>query len=115
MAEQNLLERTKMRMLRWMMGIKRIEKMRSWAGVANMSKKIREARLRWSGHLERKTEDEVVMRTWKIEVSGFRMVGRKKLRWSDVIKRYMKEKGVKREEAQDRRTWRLKTRCIDPK
>ena len=44
-------------MLRWMMGIKRIEKIRTeeiraGAGVANMSKNIREARLRWLGHVE---------------------------------------------------------------
>ena len=51
-AEQNLLERTDMRMLRWMMGIKRLDQIRNegiraGAGVANMSEKIREARLRW--------------------------------------------------------------------
>ena len=51
-AEQNLLERTEMRMLRWMMGIKRIEKIRNEeirarTCVANISEKIREARLRW--------------------------------------------------------------------
>ena len=55
-------------MLRWMMGIKRIEKIRNKeirarAGVANISEKIREARLRWLGHVERKTEEDVVMRT----------------------------------------------------
>ena len=52
---------------RWMMGIKRIEKIRTeeiraWAGVANISETIREARLR---HVERKTEEDatdVVMR-----------------------------------------------------
>ena len=27
-------------------------------------------RLRWLGHLERKTEEDVVMRTWKAEVNG---------------------------------------------
>ena len=41
-TEENSLERTDMRMLRWMMGIKRIEKIRneeirSRAGVANIS------------------------------------------------------------------------------
>ena len=44
-AEQDLLERTEMRMLRWMMEIKRIEKtrneeIRTRAGVANISKKM---------------------------------------------------------------------------
>ncbi len=35
------------------------------AGVANISERIRQARLRWLGHVERKTEEDVVMRTWK--------------------------------------------------
>ena len=30
--------------------------------------KIRLARLRWLGHVERKTEEDVAMRTWKMEV-----------------------------------------------
>ena len=42
-------------------------------------------------------------------------IGRPKLRRSDDIRLYMKEKQVKIEEAQDRRSWRLKTRCADPK
>ena len=47
-AEQNLLEGTEMRMLRRMMGIKRIEKVeeiRARAVAANISEKIREARI----------------------------------------------------------------------
>ena len=52
---------------------KRIEKinneeMRARAGVANITEKIREGRLRWLGHLERKTEEDIVMRTWKMKV-----------------------------------------------
>ena len=31
---------------------------------------MREVRLRWLGHVERKTEEDVVMRTWKMKVSG---------------------------------------------
>ena len=57
-------------MLRWMMGIKRIEKIRTEgirakAGVANISEKIREARLTWLGHVKQKTGEDVVMGTWK--------------------------------------------------
>ena len=70
---------------------------------------IREARLRWLGQVARKTEKDVVMRTWKMEVDGHQKIGRLKLRWSDVIRKDMKEKQVKIEETQDRRTWRLKT------
>ena len=53
-----------MRMLRLMMTTKRIEKIRNEeirarAGVANISEKIREAMLRWLGHVERKTAEDV--------------------------------------------------------
>ena len=69
-AEQNLLERTEMRMLRWMMGIKRIEQIRNEeirasAGVANISEKIREERPIWLGYVERKAKEDAVMRRWK--------------------------------------------------
>ena len=51
------------------MGIKRIEKIRNEeirarSGVANISGNLREARVGWLGHVERKTEEDVVMRTW---------------------------------------------------
>ena len=87
-AEQNLLERTEMRMLRWMVGIKRIEKIRNGeirarAGVANISDNIREVRLRWLGRVERKSEEDVVMTTWrKMEVGGHRKIRGPKQRWS---------------------------------
>ena len=35
------------------------------------------------------------MRTWKIEFSGHRNIGRPKLRWSDVIRRKNEEKTSK--------------------
>ena len=49
-----------------------------------------------------------------MEVGGHRKIGQT-LRWSDAIRKCMKEKQVKLEEAHDRITWRLKTRCADPK
>ena len=51
-----------------------------------------------------------VDRTWKMEVGGHRDIGRPKLRYNYVIRKDMKEKQVKIEETQDRRTWILKTR-----
>ena len=52
--------------------IKRIEKItneeiRARAGVANIGDTIREARLRWLGHVDRMTEEDVVTKQgrWK--------------------------------------------------
>ena len=36
--------------------------------MAKISEKMREARLRWLGYVERKTEEDVVMRTHNISV-----------------------------------------------
>ena len=60
-------------MLRWIPGLKWIEKseeIRARADVVNVNEKIREARLRWLRHVERKTEEDVVMRARKTEMTG---------------------------------------------
>ena len=44
----------------------------------------------------KKTEEDVVMRSWKMELSGHRGIGRRKLRGSDAIRKDMK--GVKIED-----------------
>ena len=54
-----------MRMSRWMTGIRTIEKnrteeIRARAGEGTKSQKIRETRLKWLGHAERKTEGDVL-------------------------------------------------------
>ena len=78
-------------MLRWMMGIKKIrneEEIRARVGLANTCEKIREERLRWLGHVDRETYEDVLM-----EVSGHRKIGIPKLRWSDVIRKDMRQGG----------------------
>ena len=49
--------------------------------MSNIYQKIREVRLSLLGHVERKTEEDVVMRKWKMEVSGHRKIGRTILIW----------------------------------
>ena len=93
----------------------RNEDIRTRAGAANVSEIIREAILICLGHVERKTWEDVAMRTCKTEVGGHRKMGRPKLRWSDVMWKYTKEKGVKIEVAHDQITWKMKTRCADLK
>ena len=87
--EEKLLERTEMRMLRWILGItlkdmQRNENIRKRIGVACITDKIREARLRWYGHVER-SGDTSIRRAMKLEVHGLRSRGRQKKRWMDMI------------------------------
>ena len=69
---------------------------------------MREAILRWLGHVERRTEEDVVIRTCQMGVDTKRWedhnVG------GDVVRKDMKEKGEKKHW----RTWIVKTQCVDP-
>ena len=67
------------------MGIKRFEKIMNeeittMAGETNVSENITEERLIWFGQVERKTEEDVVMITWNMDVDGHRKIGRLKLK-----------------------------------
>ena len=64
-TEENKLDVTEMKMLRWMSGVTRRDKVRNEyirgsVKVTEVSKKVQEARLRWYGHLERREEERHV-------------------------------------------------------
>jgi hypothetical protein len=116
---EGLLERTEMRMLRWMLGISlrdrnRNEDIRKKLGVACISDKIREARLRWYGHVMRREEDSCLKRIMKAEVYGRRSRGRQKKRWEDAIREDMKQLKLKNEDTKDRGKWKRRIRVADP-
>jgi len=80
--EEELLERTKMRMLRWILGVslkdrKRNEDIRHAVGVACITDKIREARLRWYGHVQRREDDSCVKKIMNCMVVGVADVKRR--------------------------------------
>ena len=69
-----------MRMLRWICGKTMMERIRNLEfreklGVAPLSAKMRENRLRWFGHVQRKTHDAPVRRIECIIVEGKRSLG----------------------------------------
>jgi len=77
--KEERLEKTEMRMLRWILCItlrdkKRNDDIRSILGVACITDKLREARLRWFGHVQRREKEDCVSqenlggrRTWTTE------------------------------------------------
>ena len=68
--EEERLERTEMRMLRWILGLtlrdrKRNDDIRRILGVACITDKVREARLRWYGHIQREKRMIVSSGSWR--------------------------------------------------
>lgn len=103
------LERAEMRMVRWMSGVslrERVKKedLRGMLGIENVSDVMTRGRLQWLGHVSRKGDDDGVKKC--MEVEGVMSRGRPNTTWSDVVERDMRERGMKREDAQDREKWR---------
>ena len=92
--QESRIEVNEMRMLRWMCGVTRKDKIRNehirgTTKVAQASRKITERRLKWYGHVMRMEEDHVVKRVMTKAIPGKRKRGRPKTRWKDVCKRDM--------------------------
>ena len=118
-SEEELLERTEMRMLRWMLGItlkdrKRNDDVRMTLGVACITDKVREARLRWYGHLLRKEDDDKAKKIMVAEVVGQRSRGRPRKRWFDTVQRDLKMLRLTDEDAGNRTRWKKRIRVADP-
>jgi len=105
------LERTEMRMIRWMCGVSLRERqtnieLRSRFGVESIVEVVRRNRLRWFGHVQRRSDDDWVKRCTMLEVEGRKPKGRPKKTWMDTVKMDMKPLGLVVKDADDRNRWR---------
>ncbi|VDP33479.1 unnamed protein product [Heligmosomoides polygyrus] len=87
------------KMLSWTAGVTCMDRIRNDVirrkfGVAPIADKMREARLRWYGHVLRGKEDSVRKIGLNFEVNGKRPRGYPKQRWSDTLHMDMKVAGV---------------------
>ena len=117
-AQEKRMEVAKMKMLRWMCGVTRLDRIkndyiRDTVKVAEVTKKMQERRLQWYGHVMRREEESVLRRVMNMEVPGKRKRGRPRKRWKDTIKEDMLEKNVQVDDTQDRSRWRRLTRSKD--
>ena len=86
-TQERKLAVAEMRMLRWMCGHTltdrfRNEVIREKVGVAKISDKLRETRLRWFGHVRRRQSSALVRRCELIDFGELRRArGRSKMRW----------------------------------
>ncbi|KAK6746049.1 hypothetical protein RB195_012270 [Necator americanus] len=118
-ALERVLHAMEMRMLRWTIGVTLKEKVsndtvRSIFGVVPITEKMKEARLRWFGHVLRREEDSVAKTALKLDVSGVRPRGRPKIRWLDRVKLDMIDARLCTADAMDRTKWKTRSRKADP-
>ena len=117
-AQEKKLDLAEMSMLRWISGVTkperiRNERIRRTTKVGEISKKVRESRLKWYGHVLRRKDEYVGKRVMAMEVSGKRRRGRRKRRWLYSIRNELLERELSREDAQYRAKWRRLIRHIN--
>jgi len=104
------LETAEMSMLRFSLGVTRMdritnERIRGTAHTSKLTDKIREARLRWYGHIQRRDDENLGRRMLKMELPGHRRRGRPQIRYMDMLKEDMETAGLTSEMAENRHKW----------
>ncbi|KAK3560556.1 hypothetical protein QTP86_010961 [Hemibagrus guttatus] len=117
--QESELEVAELKMLRFSLGVTRLDRIRNeyirgTAHVGRLGDKLREARLRWFGHVQRRESEYIGRRMLDMELPGRRQRGRPKRRYMDGINEDMKLVGASVEDAEDRDRWREMIRCGDP-
>ena len=118
-TEEKKMDVAEMRMLRWMCGVTREDRIRNdyirgSTNVVKVSKKAQKGRLRWYGHILRREEDHVGRQTLNMEIQGRRKSGRPRKRWIDCVKEDVREKKIDEAEVYNRTRWRRLIRNSDP-
>ncbi|KAK3541125.1 hypothetical protein QTP86_015736 [Hemibagrus guttatus] len=101
------LEVAELKMLRFSLGVTRLDRIRNeyirgTAHVGRLRDKVRETRLRWFGHVQRRESEYIGRRMLDMELPGRRQRGRPKRRYMDGINEDMKLVGASVEDAEDR-------------
>jgi len=102
-----------------MCGYTRIDRIRNGVirdlvKVAPIGDKLREIRLRWFGHVKRRSVDAPVRRCERISIpKGRRGRGRPKKNLNVVIREDLKVVGLTEDMAQDRKLWRDRIKTVD--
>jgi len=109
-----------MRILRWSCGHTRRDRVRNEVirdrvGVAPIEEKLTQHRLRWFGHVQRRSPEAPVRSgVLKHVDNGKKGRGRPKLTWDESVKRDLKDWNISTEVALDRSAWRLAINMPEP-
>ena len=82
--------------------------------MTEVSKKVQDVRLRWYGHLKRRTERHMAREAMEMEIPGNRRRGRPRTRLKDKIAEDMREKQLRDGDYNDRKNWKRLIRNSDP-
>ncbi|KAK3546381.1 hypothetical protein QTP70_026164, partial [Hemibagrus guttatus] len=109
--QESELEVAELKMLRFSLGVTRLDRIRNeyirgTAHVGRLGDKVREARLRWFGHVQRRESEYIGRRMLDMELPGRRQRGRPKRRYMDGINEDMKLVGARVEDTEDKDRWR---------
>ena len=109
--QESRIEVNEMRMLRWMCGVTRKDKIRNehirgTTKVVQASIKITERRLKWYGHVMRMEEGHVVRRVMTKAIPGKRKKGIPNTRWKDVCKSDMQTAGLRERDEGEMAYWK---------
>ena len=105
--ESQRLHRNEMSMIRWMCGVTMrerypCEELRAWVGIKPIVDVMRQRRLRWFGHIERREDNSWLKKVQNLAVDGHSGRGRPRKTWKHVIMEDLCVKGLRREVPQNR-------------
>jgi Reverse transcriptase (RNA-dependent DNA polymerase) len=110
-SETQQVVRAERMMVRWMCGVslkdrKTSQELLDRLAIVGVEERLRRCRLRWFGHVERKSVDDWVSKCRKLVVEGPRSRGRGRKTWRECIDDDMVRLNLQKEDAQDRVVWR---------
>ena len=113
------IARAEMQMIRWICGIsmkdrRAIEELRRLVGVEPFTTVVRSGRLRWYGHVMRKSDEYWVKKCMEYRVEGRRPIRRPRRTWLESVETDMAEPEFQKEYVNDRKKWRKNVMKISP-
>ena len=87
---------------------------REIAKIAKLGDKLRDATLRWYGHMKRREEGYLGKRMMEMAVPGRRKRERPRRRWMNLAREDMERIGARKRDEVDWVKWRILSRCGEP-
>ena len=106
--DEDILRKCDRRMLRYISRVKwqdevSSEEVAKRFGLGDILERTKQGKLQWFGHVRREGEEGVLRKVEKIQVIGNRQPGRPKGTLDQLVQKDMKKRGLKEEQAMERK------------